>query len=284
MPSLLAGRVKRPDLLLGISARGSDVKLVDKVIIVTGGAHGIGRALCERFQSEDPRGIVVADVDFEAALEVAKGVGGTAVACDVADPQAVQELVASVESNYGQLDLFCANAGIGQAGGPELPDDAWRHVWDVNLMSHVYAQRYALPGMLARSRGYFLHTASAAGLLTELSSAPYAVTKHAVVALAEWLAITHADHGIGVSCLCPLGVRTRMLESDVPSVAMLRENSRSVEEVADCVVQGIDAESFLILPHPEVAEFFRRKAGDYERWLRGMKRLRADLGQDGWQA
>lgn len=264
--------------------RGSVLKLVDKVIVVTGGAHGIGRALCERFEAERPRGIVVADVDVSAANEVAKRVGGTAFECDVADPEAMQRLVSSAEASYGQVDVFCANAGIGQAGGPELPDECWNHVWDVNFMSHVYAQRFALPGMLARSSGYFLHTASAAGLLTELSSAPYAVTKHAVVALAEWLAIARAKDGIGVSCLCPLGVRTRMLESEVPSVAMLRDTARTAEEVADCVVQGIDAESFLILPHPEVAEFFRRKAGDYERWLRGMKRLRADLGQDGWQA
>jgi len=173
--------------------------------------------------------------------------------------------------------LFCANAGIAAAGGPELPDDVWRNLLDVNFMSHVYAVRAVLPGMLERGGGYFLHTASAAGLLTEISSAPYAVAKHAVVALAEWLSITHGHQGIKVSCLCPQGVRTRMLEGDHPVLTMLAESAVTAEHVAETVVDGLHDERFLILPHPEVAEYFRHKADDYDRWLHGMRRLRERL-------
>lgn len=252
--------------------------LQDKVIVVTGAAHGIGRALCERFAQERPRGIVVADIDGDEARRVADSIGGEPVTCDVRSGQAMTELVAKAESEFGPVDLFCANAGVAVPGGPEVSDDQWRNILDVNFMAHVYAVRAVLPDMLDRGSGYLLHTASAAGLLTDMSSAPYSVTKHAVIALAEWLAIAYGDRGIKVSCLCPQGVRTRMLEGDKPIVEMLRKTSVSTEEVAECVVAGLQKEQFLILPHPEVAEYFRRKADDYDRWLRGMRRLRERIG------
>lgn len=253
------------------------MKLAEKVIVVTGGANGIGRALCQRFALESPRGIVVADLDFDKAQQVADEIGGLAVACDVAQEEQIQQLVADTESKYGPIDLFCANAGILIQGGPELPDDQWRRIFDINVMAHVYSARAVIPGMLERGQGYLLHTASAAGLLTELSSVSYAVTKHGAVAFAEWLEMTYGDRGIKVSCICPQGVWTDMLVSDHPAAKKLQENAIRPEALADLVVQSIDVEEFLILPHKEVRKFFQHKASDYDRWLRGMKRLRAEI-------
>jgi NAD(P)-dependent dehydrogenase (short-subunit alcohol dehydrogenase family) len=250
--------------------------LQDQVIVVTGGANGIGAALCRRFAREGARGVVVADRDAEGARRVAEEIGGLAVPTDVSFEAQIVSLVGQATAAYGPIDLFCSNAGIAVDGGPETSDAAWQRIWDVNVMAHVYAARAVLPGMLARGRGYLLQTASAAGLLTQIGSAPYSVTKHAAVAFAEWLAITHGAAGIKVSCLCPLGVETAMLRNVVGGVGeMLRENALAPEVVAEAVVAGLRDEHFLILPHPEVAEFFRRKATDYDRWLRGMQRLHA---------
>jgi NAD(P)-dependent dehydrogenase (short-subunit alcohol dehydrogenase family) len=249
------------------------MKLNDKVIIVTGGARGIGQALCTRFASESPAAIVVADMDEPLATDVARRVAGFARRCDVAKEADVRRVVREVEEQFGRIDLFCANAGIAMSGGVDTPDDQWRRIMDVNFMSHVYSTRAVLPGMLSRGAGYLLHTASAAGLLTQLGSAPYAVSKHAAVALAEWLAVTYKDQGIGVSCLCPQGVLTDMLSGDDPNITMLRDTALTVEQVAEAVVQGLQEERFLILPHPEVADYFRNKALDYDRWLGGMRRL-----------
>jgi len=259
------------------------MKLTDKVIVVTGGANGIGRALCERFATESPRGIVVADLDFVKAQQVADSVAGLAVACDVANEEQIQQLVADTEAKFGPIDLFCANAGIVTRGGPELPDDEWRRSFDINVMSHVYSARAVIPGMLERGSGYLLHTASAAGLLSEFSSASYAVTKHGAVAFAEWLAMTYGDRGIRVSCLCPQGIWTDMIKGDHPAAKRLQANALQPSVLADVVVESIDAEEFLILPHPEVRKFFQHKASDYDRWLRGMKRMRAEMfaGEDG---
>jgi NAD(P)-dependent dehydrogenase (short-subunit alcohol dehydrogenase family) len=255
------------------------MQLADKVIVVTGGASGIGAALCRRFAAEGPRGLVVADRDAEGALRVAEEVGGLAVAVDVADEAAVVRLVERATEHYGPIDLFCSNAGIATSGGVEAPDADWQRIWQVNLMAHVYAARAVLPGMLERGGGYLLQTASAAGLLTQLGSAPYAVTKHAAVALAEWLAVTHGAAGIKVSCLCPLGVQTEMLRQATGGVGeMLRAGAMTPEAVAEAVVAGLAEERFLILPHPEVAEFFGNKAGDYDRWIRGMRRLHEKFG------
>jgi NAD(P)-dependent dehydrogenase (short-subunit alcohol dehydrogenase family) len=252
--------------------------LEDKVIVVTGAANGIGRACCERFSRERPRGIVVADIDDERARQVAESIGALPVTCDVRDQQAIEELVAAAESAFGPIDLFFSNAGIGIPGGLEVSDADWRNIIEVNFLGHLYAARAVIPSMLDRGGGYLLHTSSAAGLLTEMSSAPYAVTKHAVVSLAEWLAIEYGDQGLKVSCLCPQGVRTNMLQdADGPFAQKLIDSSLSPEQVADCVVAGLHEERFLILPHPEVGEYFRRKADDYDRWLRGMRRLRREI-------
>ncbi len=262
----------------GLPWLGTNVKLQGKVVVVTGGATGIGAALCRRFKQERARGIVVADIDGDGASAVAHETGGLAVTTDVAVEADVIRLVETSTAQYGSIDLFCSNAGIIVPGGVETPDEQWQRVWEVNVLAHVYAARAVLPAMLARGEGYFLHTASAAGLLSQIGSATYAVSKHAAVAFAEWLAITHGDQGIRVSCLCPQGVRTKMLLGERGDrQTFLTAGSVSAEEVAEAVVKGIDAEHFLILPHPEVLEYFRRKAGDYDRWIGGMRRLQAKV-------
>ncbi len=251
--------------------------LTDKVAVVTGAGHGIGKALCQRFSRENPRGIVVSDIDMHAAEQVAEECGGLAIACDVGNEADVVRLVRETEQSLGPIDLFCSNAGIIFPAGLQTPDQEWQKMIDINFMAHLYAARAVVPGMVDRGEGYLLQTASAAGLLTELSSASYAVTKHAVVALAEWLSVTYGDQGIRVSCICPQGVRTRMLESDHPVTRMLAETAVDPEDVAEQAVQGLREECFLILPHPEVAEFVRRKASDHDRWLSGVRRMRRQL-------
>jgi NAD(P)-dependent dehydrogenase (short-subunit alcohol dehydrogenase family) len=253
--------------------------LRDKVVVVTGGANGIGRALCRRFAAEGARAVIVADMDGAGAAQVAEEIGGLAVPTDVSVETDIARLVERAIAAYGQIDLFCSNAGIlGTPGGAEVPNDDWQRIWDVNVMAHIYAARGVLPGMLARGDGYLLTTASAAGLLTFVDGAAYAVTKHAAVAFAEWLAIAHGDAGIKVSCLCPQGVRTKMLlGEDGTQEHFLLEGALEPEAVAEAVVHGLAAERFLILPHPEVAEYFRHKADDYDRWLRGMRRIRAKM-------
>lgn len=249
--------------------------LSQKVIIVTGGGNGIGRALCRRFAAEQPAAIVVADIDGHAAAAVAREVGGDSMTTDVSREADVVRLVERTIARHGRIDLCCSNAGIAAHGGEESPDEQWQRSWDVNVMAHVYAARAALPGMLARGDGYFLQTVSAAGLLTHPHSATYAATKHAALAFAEWLSIAYGDRGIKVSALCPQGVKTDMLKrAEAETGRFLIDGALEPEAVADIVVQGLAAEQFLILPHPEVAEFVRRKASDRDRWLRGMRKLR----------
>jgi len=252
--------------------------LRDKVVVVTGGASGIGRALCRRFAAEGARAVVVSDLNADRASEVAREIGGFAVAGDVAREADVQRLVEETLAAHGRIDLFCSNAGLSADGGVEAPDADWSRLWDVHLMAHVYAARAVLPGMLARGEGYLLQTASAAGLLTQIGSAPYAVTKHAAVALAEWLAITYGDRGIRVSCLCPQGVRTDMLLRAGRRAGFLLAGAIEPEAVAGAVVEGLRDERFLILPHPEVGEYLRRKAADHDRWIRGMRRFKEQVG------
>lgn len=254
------------------------MQLNDKVIIVTGGGHGIGRALCERFAREAPKAIVVTDIDEPSANAVADQIGGMARYCDVANEGDICRIVNEVEEIFGRIDLFCANAGISIAGGVETPDSQWQRIMDVNFMAHVYSSRAVLPGMVKQGSGYLLHTASAAGLLTQVGSAPYAVSKHAAVALAEWLAISYADQGIRVSCLCPQGVQTDMLKGDDPVIQMLQADALPAKEVADVVVEGIRDERFLILPHTEVAKYIQNKAQDYDRWLGKLQQLKTQLG------
>jgi NAD(P)-dependent dehydrogenase (short-subunit alcohol dehydrogenase family) len=252
------------------------MRIAGKVAVVTGGANGIGRALCIRFAAEGARAVVVADMQVAAAQRVAKEIGGLAIEVNVAREPDMLRLTQQVTERFCAIDLFCSNAGVGVSGGAEAPDTDWQRSWEVNLMAHVYAARAVLPSMLARREGYLLQTVSAAGLLTQLGSAPYSVTKHAALGFAEWLAVTHGDQGIKVSALCPMGVRTEMLRrAEFAGGAFLLESAVEPEQVAEAVVQGLAEERFLILTHPEVAEYMRRKAEDYERWLRGMRRLQA---------
>jgi NAD(P)-dependent dehydrogenase (short-subunit alcohol dehydrogenase family) len=253
----------------------------DSVVVVTGGASGIGRALAQRFVREGARLVAILDRQH-GVHDVAQQIGGRGYVADVAVEEQLARVVQQIQSEHGAIDLFCSNAGIGGGrGGLETSTDDWQRIWDVNVMAHIYAARAVLPAMLAAGRGYLLHTASAAGLLTQLGSAPYAVTKHAAVAFAEWLAITYGDQGIKVSCLCPQGVRTPMLDGAPATVReLLGESALDPEAVADAVITGLADERFLILPHPEVAEYFRRKADDYDRWIRGMRRLQQRIAGD----
>jgi NAD(P)-dependent dehydrogenase (short-subunit alcohol dehydrogenase family) len=249
-----------------------------RVVVVTGGAKGIGRALARRFASAGAAAVVVADVDQSGASAVAREISGTAVRCDVSREADVKKLIDQVEAEQGRIDIFCSNAGIAVGGGPETAGDQWQRIWDVNLMSHVFVARHALPGMLKRGEGYLLGTVSAAGLLNHVFAAPYGVTKAAALSLFEWLSIAHGDQGIRVSCLCPQGVKTDMLAAERKlGLNFVTEGALEPEQVAEVVLQGVRDEKFLILPHPEVADYFRRKAEDYDRWLRGMRRLRAKI-------
>jgi NAD(P)-dependent dehydrogenase (short-subunit alcohol dehydrogenase family) len=249
----------------------------NRVVVVTGGANGIGEALSRRFAVEGAAGIVIADIDRRAEA-VASEVGGRAVVADVGREADIQRVVSAAIGTYGRIDLFCSNAGIFIGEGEQTRDEDWERIWRVNVMAHVYAARAVVPLMVAAGGGYLVQTASAAGLLTQIGSAPYAVTKHAVVAFAEWLAITYGDQGLKVSCVCPQGVRTRMLdEADGPARAFVAETAIDAALVADAVIEGVRDERFLILPHPDVREYFRRKADDYDRWIRGMRRLHARI-------
>ena len=256
------------------------MQLKDKIVVVTGGANGIGRALCRIFAAQGASGIVVADRDEEGAKQVATEIGGLAVVADVSCEKDMQQLVAFATSSFGPIDLFCSNAGLGYEGGIDSPDADWMRLWNVNVMGHIYASRAVLPSMLARGQGYLLQTASAAGLLSQIGSAPYTVTKHAAVAFAEWLSITYGHAGIRVSCLCPQGVKTQMLMSADDGIAsFLIPEALEPETVAECVIAGLAEERFLILPHPKVATYFQNKANDYERWLRGMRRWQEKLSE-----
>jgi len=268
------------------------VELRDRVCVVTGGAGGIGAALARAFVDAGARHVVVADLDGEGARAVAGALGEQASArgVDVSVGDDIEALVAGVEDEIGPIDLFASNAGITAPGGVEVPDATWERVWAVNVMAHVHAARALLPRMLTRGGGHLLSTASAAGLLSQPGDAAYTATKHAAVGLAEWLAITYGDQGIGVSCLCPMAVDTAMLRGGLPpgsappptsgTGAAAVQGVLSAERVAEAVVEGLRDGRFLILPHPEVATFERRRAGDRDRWLAGMRRLTASL-EDG---
>lgn len=262
------------------------MELAEKIVVVTGGASGIGRAMALRFAEEGAAGVVVADLDGAAAERVAAEIGtarALGLACDVASKAANEALIDATEERFGPVDLFCANAGIGGGVGME---DGWEQALGVNTLAHVHAAQRLVPGWVERGSGYFLSTASAAGLLTQIGSAQYAVSKHAAVAFSEWLSVTYGDAGVRVSCLCPMGVRTPLLDEGDAVGGVGKTATDAVkaagavlepEQVADLVVEAVRAERFLILPHPEVLEFFRHKGADYDRWLRGMRRLQASL-------
>lgn len=253
------------------------MNVAGKIVVVTGGASGIGKALVERFHKEGVAGLVVADMNGAGAETVAKSVGGIAVQADVTKEADVQRIVRTAEETFGRIDLFCSNAGISRSDpdidNPGSPsDEAWALAWGVNVMAHVYAARAALPGMIARKSGYFLNTVSAAGLLSQIGSAVYSTTKHAAIGFGEHLAIATKENGIGVSLLCPQAVDTPMLGGAAGSQNV--DGVLAPADVAEAVVKGLAEESFLILPHPQVTTYMQRKTGDYNRWIRGMVRLR----------
>jgi NAD(P)-dependent dehydrogenase (short-subunit alcohol dehydrogenase family) len=253
-----------------------DIK--DKIVAVTGGGGGIGRALAEVFSRAGARHVVVADLDGAAAESVARAIGGSSFTCDVSREADITRIVSETEKSIGPIDLFCSNAGIlpinpDPENAASSPNGDWQRAWEVNVMAHVYAARALLPAMIARRSGYFLNTVSAAGLLSQIGSAAYATTKHAAIGFAENLALTHKDHGIKVSVLCPQAVGTKMIEGKPMNGADV-DGILSAEQVAGITIAGIMSESFLILPHPNVAKYYAAKSENYDRWLGGMAKLR----------
>lgn len=252
------------------------MEIRDKVAVVTGGASGIGAGLAERFAREGAAGVVVADVNLERAQGVARGIGTQAIAvrCDVSREGEIQELVRQARERFGRIDIYFSNAGIlGRLGGIELEDALWDKMWQIHGMAHVWAARAVVPEMVQRGEGYFLVTASAAGLLNIVESAPYGVTKHAAVAIAEWLRIAYGRKGVRVSCLCPQSVQTDMTRDGTGSAGI--NGVLTPAQVAEVVLQAMRDERFLALPHPEVAKYFLAKGQDYDRWLGGMQKLYA---------
>ena len=251
------------------------MELRDRVCVVTGGASGIGRALAARFVAEGARAVVVVDRDADGVQAVAAELGAVGMQADVAREEDVLRVIDDTETRCGPIDLFCSNAGILLIGGAEVPTEDWQRIWEVNVMAHVFAARHLVPRMLARGGGYLLQTASAAGLLSQIGSAPYSVTKHAAVGFAEWLSITYGDRGLRVSVLCPQAVRTAMTDGIPGGGVAGVDGMLEPERIADVVVEALADERFLVLPHPTVAEYVRRKGEDVERWVRGMRRLQA---------
>lgn len=250
------------------------MEIRDKVAVVTGAASGIGRALARRFAADGARGVVVADVNIDQAQAVADEIGGLAVRCDVGREADIQALVAAARARYGQVDAFISNAGIlGREGGIELDDALWDAMWRIHGMAHVWAARAVMPEMVARGEGFFLVTASAAGLLNIVESMPYGVTKHAALAAAEWLRIAYGRQGVQVSCLCPQAVQTAMITEGGGSAG--GDGIVQPEQVAEEVTQVMRSGTFLVLPHPEVLQYFQAKGANYDRWLGGMQKIRA---------
>lgn len=252
------------------------MRVTGKTIAITGGGKGIGRALALRFAREGAKHIAVADLDGDAAAAVATEVGGFAMRVNVASESELTAFVDTVEQRFGPIDLFCSNAGIARGAGLETSNAIWRDVMDVNVMSHVYAARVLVPRMIARGGGYFLNTASAAGLLAQIGNVTYSVSKHAAVAFAEWLSITHGEQGIKVSILCPQAVRTDMIAGHEGGAASVN-GVIEPDAVADAVIEGLETEKTLILPHPIVADYVNRRAQDRDRWIGGMRKLQRKL-------
>ena len=250
-----------------------------KTAVVTGGAGGIGSALCKALSDKGAR-VVVSDLSLEAAQQVADEIGGVAVQCDVSRESDIQKLVEAAESHYGQVDLFCSNAGFG-AGEPghaaSADNNIWQKNWDIHVMAHVWAARALLPAMIERGEGYLLNVASAAGLLAQIGDAAYTVTKHAAVSLAESMAIAHGDQGIKFSVVCPQYVNTNILMISDEQRQQPMEGVITPEQCAETIIDGIEKEEFLILPHPEVHNFYRNRADDPQRWIGGMQRYRRSL-------
>ena len=255
------------------------MQVKDKIVVVTGAASGIGRAMARCFAQAGAKSVICADINLAEAKVTASGIGGLAIGVDVGIEHEIKALIDEVEASAGPIDLFCSNAGILTLGGVEVANDEWQRIWDINVMSHVWAARHVVPGMIERGGGYLLNTASAAGLLNQVGAAPYGVTKHAAVGLAEWLALTYGDSGIGVSVLCPQAVRSEMTRGFEDSVAAL-DGLLEPEPVAKACLQAIEDETFLVLPHPQVLGYMRAKTQDYDRWIGGMRKLNRRFGQD----
>jgi len=257
------------------------MEIKDRIIMVTGGGSGIGAAMARRFAEEGAEAVIVADIEPDSAASVADEIGGHAITLDVTDENETAMMIGQTLEQHGRIDILCLNAGIPTDGSVDASNEDWQRTWDVNVMAHVYGTRHVLPSMLERGEGYIVTTASAAGLLTNIGAAPYSVTKHAAVALAEWLSVTYGSRGIGVSCLCPMFVDTPMLDAFAGHTDEMRGFVEGlaidVDDVASAVVEGIRKESFLILPHPIVLDYFQRKSLDYDRWIAGMQNLNDDL-------
>jgi NAD(P)-dependent dehydrogenase (short-subunit alcohol dehydrogenase family) len=252
--------------------------IAGQVVVVTGAANGIGKGLAEGFHRAGAKTVIAADLDFDGAARVAQAIGGDAIRCDVGREDDVLHLIEETERRHGPINLFCSNAGIGGAfdlvceNVAFAGNDIWQRAWSVNVMAHVFAARALIPRMQARGGGYFLNTISAAGLLSQVGSAVYSTTKHAAVGFAESLAIAHRAHGIKVSILCPQGVDTPMLRS-IPAGPQSTDGVLSPEVVADCVIEGLARETFLILPHAQVATYMQKKVENYDRWIGGMAKI-----------
>ena len=256
-----------------------------KIVVVTGGANGIGQALCETFHKAGAKKVVVVDLDGERAKAVADGIGGASFTCDVGREDDIKHVIDETERQFGPIDLFCSNAGIGGGFDPVSPnaggisDEPWMKSWAIHVMAHVYAARHLVPLMKERGGGYFLNTISAAGLLSQVGSPAYSTTKHAAVGFAESLAIAHRAHGIKVSILCPQGVDTNMLKN-IPKGPQSNDGNLSPEQVAADALAGIEAESFLILPHSQVIDYMRKKTENYDRWIGGMAKIQAKMREE----
>ncbi|WP_420583458.1 SDR family oxidoreductase [Ruegeria sp.] len=253
------------------------MELKDKIVVVTGAAGGIGRALAQACAQEGAAKVVCTDINLEKTEETAALIGGRAILADVSSEDGIKTLIDTVEAEVGPIDLFCSNAGIAVSGGPEVSDEAWQSSWNINVMSHVWAARHLIPLMTERGGGYLLNTASAAGLLNQIGAATYGVTKHAAVGLAEWLAITYGDQGIRVSVLCPQAVRTDMIKGSEEHVASI-DGVMEPEDVAQVCIDAIRDEQFLILPHQQVRGYMQAKAENYEKWIGGMRKLNRSFG------
>lgn len=252
-----------------------DIK--DKVIVVTGAASGIGRAMVQGFAAAGARHVVCADIDGDGAAQVAGGSDAmSARRCDVGQEADILALIDETEASHGPIDLFCSNAGIFVIGGAEASDADWQRIWDINVMAHVWAARHLVPRMAARGGGYLLNTASAAGLLSQIGSAPYSVTKHAAVSFAEWLAITHGDEGLKVSVLCPQAVRSAMTAGHEDGVASV-DGLIEADVVANACIEAIAEERLYVLPHPQVSDYAVRRAEDPDRWVAGMRKLQRNF-------
>lgn len=264
--------------------RSGVMELNGSTALITGGGRGIGAALAARFAAEGAK-VVVADVEADTAAAVAERIGGVALSVDVGSAEANARMIADAEDAVGPIDLLALNAGIGAGTGIDTSDEAWDLIWRVNVLAHAWAVRAWLPSVLERGSGHLLHTVSAAGLLTTIGDLPYSVTKHAAQALAEWLAVTYGDRGLRVSTLNPQWVQTKMLDAlkTMPGGAALTSSGViTPEQLAETVVEGLRDERFLILPHPEVAQYEQNRANDRDRWIRGMQKLQARvLGADG---